>query len=79
MRKTKSPKVKSSSVKGLSSSKPKALSGLEESAYSVTMQTVCSPVAAYNSFNQEIMLKLLNILEKDRDKVAEPPAVQGKK
>lgn len=59
--------MKSSSVKAFSGNKTKPAFQLGESIYSASLQTqlVTSPLAS-DAFNKEIMLKLINIIEKDR-------------
>ena len=57
--------MKTSSVRGMSDNKRKPVLNLGESIYSASLNTqLVSPQA--DSFNKEIMLKLLNIIEKDR-------------
>lgn len=69
--------MKSSSVKTYSGNKSKPFLNLKDSICSGTLQTqmVSSPVA--DNFNKEIMMKLLDIIEKDRNNHSAAQTVHG--
>ena len=63
-----SEKIRTSSVRNISDSKQRPAILFDESVYSgsVNTQMVGSPVGTSDAFNKEIMMKLLDIIEKDR-------------